>query len=255
MSEFSSAWKARFGGEAPMDLPELTATMARKSARGFLPDPLAEELKAALLGVAQCAATTCGLQMWSAVEVQLDQRERLWELTGKQDHVRAAPWVLCFCADHARAHQISADPAGLGTLEFFLMAAMDACFASERLCTSAEQLGLATCYVGSIRNRMPEVCELLSLPDRVAPLFLLLVGREDPADPTPLRPRLSPEAIRQPGGLDETYDARMRPYFDQMSRPSELSWSERLENRLREHHQRGRGHLVSWLRARGFDLE
>jgi FMN reductase (NADPH) len=60
-----------------------------------------------------------------------------------------------------------------------MVSLIDASLAAQNAALAAESLGLGICYIGGIRNKLPEVCELLKTPSRVLPLFAIVAGYPD----------------------------------------------------------------------------
>ena len=60
--------------------------------------------------------------------------------------------------------------------ETFLMASVDTAIAAQNTVIAAESEGVGCTYIGGIRNNLPKVMELLSIPNGVYPLFGLVMG-------------------------------------------------------------------------------
>lgn len=96
-------------------------------------------------------------------------------------------------------------------------------------------MGYGTCYIGGVRNDLPRLDEILSLPEGVYPLFGLCVGR--PAESPSERPRLPVDAILFEGAYPsdeqvladtDTYDETYRDYLrERGAKPEQVerSWS------------------------------
>ena len=142
------------------------------------------------------------------------------------------------CAD-SRRHQLIAAREGhpySPNFETFLLGVIDASLFVERASAALEAMGYGICYVGALRNHLPEVDRLLELPPGVFPLYAMSVGVPDGpptsswrADDAELRPRLPVDAVlmqnrylsdaellRQIAAADDTAAA----YYD--SRPTGL---------------------------------
>jgi len=199
----AEAFARRYGDTA---LPEpaawsaiLEAQFRHRSVRSYLPAPLEAGALELLIGAAQSAASSSNLQFWSVVAVEdAARRARLAVLAGNQAFIAAAPLLLVFLGDMSRAERIASvrgiAPEAIDYFEMFLIATIDAALAAQNAALVAESLGLGTCYVGAIRNRITEVAEELKLPPRVYPVFGLVVGHPDPATRTDVKPRL-PQSV------------------------------------------------------------
>ena len=87
---------------------------------------------------------------------------------------------------------------------------MDAALALQTCILAAETLGLGTCPISVLRNRIAEVARILELPDKVFPVAGLCLGY--PAQQGFISMRLPPEATvhidrYDDSGLAETVDA------------------------------------------------
>lgn len=69
--------------------------------------------------------------------------------------------------------------ANLENSEHFLVSSVDAALAAQNAAIAAESMDLGICYIGSIRNNLSQVDELLSLPKHVIPLFGMVTGVPD----------------------------------------------------------------------------
>jgi nitroreductase/FMN reductase [NAD(P)H] len=63
----------------------------------------------------------------------------------------------------------------------FMNAAVDAALAMQCFITAADYLGLGTCPISYVRNRIDDLAEILDLPDGVFPISGLCVGYPDDA--------------------------------------------------------------------------
>lgn len=144
----------------------------------------AEQIKTIVIA-AQAAATSSFFQVYSIIGVEdKKKRAKLAELTGNQSHVEHCGHFFVFCADlyrHLLAGEMEGTDVGaaLEETEKFMVGLIDTTLAAQNAVLAAESMGLGICYIGGIRNNLPEVCELLKIPDRVLPLFGLAVGYPD----------------------------------------------------------------------------
>jgi nitroreductase len=204
-SSAAQALAARYG-EADAPPPSLwngviDQILSHRSVRAYRPDPLPAGAVETLVAAAQSAASSSNLQLWSVVAVRdRERRARLAELAGGQKHIVQAPLILVWIADLARGHAIAerADRPveGLGYLESFLVAAIDAALAAQNAVVAAESLGLGTVYIGALRNKPQEVAQVVGLPPHAAAVFGLVVGWPDPDAPAAqVKPRLPQAAV------------------------------------------------------------
>jgi FMN reductase (NADPH) len=234
---------------------------AHRSIRKFKPVELSDADARRAVEAAQMAATSSNIQAYSLLRVRdAERRAQLAELCGGQPYVAEAGAFFVVCGD-LRRHLLVAEDQGLPNeqnLECFLLAAVDASLFAQNLVLAFEAMGLGICYIGGLRNRLPEVDALLELPAGVLPLYGLCVGVPD-QEPGQ-RPRLRHEAVlfeeRYPSD-DEMrahiaeYDERMRSYYEQRGKPG-YDWSGGLARRFRK---KTREHLAAFYRDKGARLD
>ncbi|MFD1017931.1 oxygen-insensitive NADPH nitroreductase [Thalassobacillus hwangdonensis] len=170
-----------------------------RSIRKFKPEKLSEEQVQTIVRSAQQASTSSYMMAYSIIGVTDEEvKDELAEIT-MQSYVKNNGHLFIFCADYhhvtSQAPQSTYDKmlANLENSEHFLVAAIDAALAAQNAAIAAESLGLGICYIGSIRNNISRVDELLHLPDHVIPLFGMVVGV--PAHQPEQKPRLPLKAV------------------------------------------------------------
>jgi len=230
---------------------------AHSTVRAFESTPLSSGDLERAIAAAQCAATSSNMQGYGLIAVEdASERARLAELCGNQPQVREAGAFLVVCGDLARQARVC-ERAGaplFANLEAFVLATIDAALFAQNLVVALESLGYGTCYIGGLRNRLPEVDALLELPRLVLPLFGLCVGtpRERPAT----KPRLAPGAVLHRGryrdraatlsDVDE-YDACMTAYYEARGK-AHHTWSGAIARLLTEPR---RSHLYDYYTNKG----
>lgn len=259
------AWRLRFGVDPPLEANGLHDFFLHRSVRNYSERPVSEGLVRSLIGAAQSAATSSNLQMWSVISIQDPRkREAVASLCANYDHVRKAPWFFAFLADHYRLRQAAAKvgetAAGLGYLEYLIMAVVDAALAAERFVCAAESRGLGICYIGALRDHADRVKELLDLPEGVFGVFGMCLGW--PAEPLTahIKPRLRTDAVwfresynREPS-VDE-YNDRMTEFYEAEHMKGNFNWAMRSGRRVDRNHLTGREILKEWLATQGMGLE
>lgn len=257
-----AAWTKRFGLSAPVTIDSVRPLLAHRSVREYSDAEISHDTIKLLIGAAESASSSSNLQLWSVVSVQdKNRREELAKLCGDQDHVRKAPWFLCFLADHYRLRKAAAargeQAAGLDYAEFALMAAIDASLAAERLVCAAESMGIGICYIGALRNDPAGVHKLLNLPKGTFGLFGLCIGYPAENSKAEMKPRMLPgdvwfeETYNTEANCDE-YDLRMRPFYESQGMKGSVTWSMRSARRVDGNHMTGREVLKEYLESQGF---
>ena len=102
-----------------------------------------------------------------------------------------------------------------------MIAVIDTSLLAQNIVLAFESMGYGTCYIGGLRNNLPEVDAVLGLPQLVCPIYGLCVGR--PAQEPQPRPRLATEAILFENNYPDdetilasvaTYDAAYKAYME-----------------------------------------
>lgn len=260
---FVEAWERRYGSKPSEEVHELARFLAHRSVRRYSKEPVPESMVTALVAAAQSAATSSNLQLWSIVSIQdPERREKIAKIAADQHQIREAAWFFAFLADHYRLHAagkgVDQDTSGLEYMEFFLMAAVDAALAAERMVCAAESLGLGICYIGALRNDPEAVKELLELPEGVFALFGLCIGWPEEGASYPIKPRLPQTSIWFRERYDRNvsvseYDERMRNFYVSEGMKGEFTWSMRSARRTSL--LTGREVIQEWLKKQGFNLK
>ncbi|WP_338470554.1 oxygen-insensitive NADPH nitroreductase [Niallia sp. XMNu-256] len=153
-----------------------------RSVRQFEDKPLSKEQIEVIVQSAQAASTSSYIQAYSIIGVtDGEKKQKLAELAGNQGYVAKNGHFFVFCADLYR-HELIGEmeqtdvDESLESTEKFMVMVIDAALAAQNAAVAAESLGLGICYIGGLRNNLPEVCKLLKTPKRVIPLFGLAVG-------------------------------------------------------------------------------
>lgn len=263
--------QARYGADAVPAAGQLNEVLRRllthRTVRAYLPDALPPGTLATLVAAAQSAPSSSNLQLWSVIAVEdAGRKARLAQVAGGQAHIEQAPLFLVWIADLSRADRVAAAHGrtleGCDYLESFMVAAIDAGLAAQNAAVAAESMGLATCYVGALRNDPERVAAELGLPPRAMALFGMCVGRADPARPSYIKPRLpqpmvtfreryAPVAEME---LVASYDERLAA-FSRAHGMGDVNWTGRVFARMGSlKGLNGRERMRSMMKALGFEL-
>ena len=243
--------------------PTIELLTAHRSIRAFTPEPIEQAKIETFIKAGQAAATSSFIQACTVIQVNNPQkRAALAEYSGNQPYVVSAPVFLVFCADMHR-HKIACDlhhaDMQSGFTEQFMTATIDCALFAQNVAIAAESEGLGIVYIGGLRNQIANVSELLSLPDKVYPVFGLCIGYPDqnpevkPRLPLPMVLKQDTYTDAQDTALLADYDNEIREYYrNRTGGNKEMSWSEQISGMLVKE---ARPHMLSFLQSKGYLLK
>ena len=175
-----------FDLEIPTDVPDgVKALLNRRVIRKYKTSPISEQTMALLLSAAQSAPTKSNLQQYSIVIIRDPEvRNTVAELVPSMPWLKNAPVIAIFLGDVRRIRklaEIRGHTYQNNNADTFMNAAVDAALAMQCFITAADHLGLGTCPISYVRNRIDDLAEILDLPDGVFPISGLCVGYPDDA--------------------------------------------------------------------------
>jgi nitroreductase len=190
-----------------------------RSIRAFKPTPIANELIESVCSDAIAGGSSSGnLNSVSLILTRDEERKKkLFELHFKQPMILQAPLLITFCADWHRTRTWLAMRGARDNFNNLLgyhVAAFDAMIVAQNACLGFEAHGLGICYMGTTLHSMPEIAELLELPETCAPVTTIVVGYPDEnpnkRDRLPLSAFLHEERYRAttPEEIETTYRER-----------------------------------------------
>ncbi len=192
---------------------------SHRSIRAFKSDPIDQVLIESVCADAIAGGSSSGnLNSVSLILTRdEDRKKKLFELHFKQPMILQAPLLITFCADWHRTREwlrLRGARDNFNNLLGYHVAAFDAMIVAQNVCLGFESHGLGICYMGTTLHSMPEIAELLELPETVAPVTSIVVGypNEDPAkrDRLPLPVFLHDERYRAttPDEIESAYRER-----------------------------------------------
>lgn len=273
---YADELRARFGfdvelGDELLDEPWLRRLLTRRTHRRYSDRAVPDSLVRLLLAAAFSASSKSDFQQASALWLKdRERRDRLAALFPDMPWIGASPVFLVFLADARRLDRIGelrGKKQDNGALEGFFNAAVDAALALQTCILAAETLGLGTCPISVLRNRIAEVAAILDLPDKVFPVAGLCLGY--PAQTGFVSMRLPLEATvhidryddsglaASVDGYDRRRDAR-HSIKDRQRDPARFGtaefygWS---EDKARQAATPEGAGFAAWLKAHGFTLD
>jgi FMN reductase [NAD(P)H] len=268
--------RARFGieGEPAEELPDdpwLRRVLVRRTQRRYADRAVPDSLVRLLLAAAFSASSKSDFQQASCLWLkERGRRDRLAALFPDMPWIGAAPVFLVFLGDARRLERLGTlrgHALDNGALEGFFNAAVDAALALQSCVLAAETLGLGTCPISVLRNRIAEVAEIIGLPDKVFPVAGLCLGY--PAQSGFVSMRLPLAATVHVDCYDDTglaeavesYDRRRdarHSIADRQRAPERFGtasfygWS---EDKARQAITAEGAGFATWLKAHGFTLD
>ncbi len=156
----------------------LEAIKERRSIRAFTDGKVSEKDVERLIDAARWAPSAGNTQPLELVVIKdKEMKRKLSEAALNQTFIQKAPVVIVVCADLNRSSR------GYGSRGERLYSLQDTAAATENILLAAQELGLATCWVGAFRDK--EVAKAVKAPKNMKPVAIVPVGH--PAE-RPLAP-------------------------------------------------------------------
>lgn len=153
---------------------------SRRSLRVFSDKDISEEDRELILRAALEAPSAGNMTLYTILDIR-DQamKEKLSVTCDNQPFIAKAPMVLVFCADYYRWHRAfekNCEYVRTPDKGDFHLACADTFIAAQNCVVAAESLSLGSCYIGDITENFEVHRELLSLPEYVVPVCMLVIG-------------------------------------------------------------------------------
>ena len=147
----------------------LEAIKERRSVRAYTDEEVSEEDVERLIEAARWAPSAGNIQPWAFVVVkEVETKRKLSYATLNQTFIQKAPVVIVVCADVTRSSRI------YGSRGEKLYSLQDTAAATENILLAAQELGLATCWLGAFREN--EVAKAVKAPRNLRPVAMVAVG-------------------------------------------------------------------------------
>jgi nitroreductase len=277
---YTNDLRARFGLDLDLGLEEgaelpyeqwLRQLLVRRTHRRYLDQPVPDAIVRLLLAAAFSASSKSDFQQASVLWVkERGRRDRLAALFPDMPWIGAAPVFLVFLGDARRLERIGelrGHKQDNGSFEGFFNATIDSALGLQSCILTAEAIGLGTCPISVLRNRIGEIAEILKLPDKVFPVAGLCLGYPD--QPGYISMRLPFEATVHVDDYDDSgladavdaYDKRRdarHSIGDRQRDPARFGtaefygWS---EDKARQGMIPEGAGFAAWLKAHGFSFD
>lgn len=163
-----------------------------RTIRAFKEQPLNEEQLTTLYEAARHTSTSMFMQQFSILHVTDPHLRTQVREISQQPYVGANGDLFIFIVDLYRNQQIREqegnDDGRLHTTDIFMQAVEDTTLAVQNFLTAAESMGLGGVILGSIRNNLEKLVQVLNMPKMTLPFLGIQVGVPD-QEPQ-LKPRL-----------------------------------------------------------------
>jgi nitroreductase len=154
------------------------AIKRRRSVRAYSDEKVSEEDVERLIDAARWAPSAGNIQPWEFVVVKdAETKRKLSDAALNQTFIEEAPVVIVVCADLNRSSS------SYGSRGENLYGIQDTAAATENILLAAQELGLATCWVGAFHEN--EVAKAMKAPRNMRPVAIVTVGHpaEGPTAP------------------------------------------------------------------------
>jgi FMN reductase [NAD(P)H] len=170
--------------ELPENIPSgVEVLLNRRVIRKYTAERINEKTMVLLLSAAQSAPTKSNLQQYSIIIISTKEvRDAVAELVPSMPWIKTAPVLAVFLGDVRRIRklaQLRGHNYQNNNSDTFMNASVDAALAMQCFMTAAGHLGLGTCPISYVRNRIDDLATILNLPDGVFPVAGLCVGYPD----------------------------------------------------------------------------
>lgn len=195
-----------------------------RTIRKFTEEQLTDEEVKTIVEAGQRASTSSNVMAYSIIGITDGNLKKELRKVSGQPYVEKNGYLFVICADLNRIALLGTEEEkakmrlNLESTEQFIMATIDGALVAQNMVIAAESMGLGACFLGSLRNDINRVDELLKLPEFVIPLFGLAVGH--PNHKPDIKPRLPFEAVFHENTYDEskhvhidTYDETLAAYY------------------------------------------
>lgn len=202
-----------------------------RTIREFTEEKVATEVLERLLQVANCTATSTGMQFYSIIRITDKKRKEEISKICNQEYVARVPELLIFVADLYRNAKILEEKgenlSSKNQMDRFFQGFTDACLAAQNMVCAIEELGMGAVYFGSILNDYDRLIELLHLPELTFPVVGLGFGYPNQAPQLKPRMKMAWKCFENQYVCYDNYLERIKDYDEEMTHYYDLRDSNR----------------------------
>lgn len=240
-------------------------TQQHRSVRHFKDEPLSKETVEKLVKAGQMASTSSYVQAYSIIGITDPEIKQALKVVSGQQHVVDNGYLFVYVIDYYRHSLINQETQGnmqpsFESAEGLLVGTIDVALAAQNVALTAEDMGLGIVYLGSLRNDVGRVSEILNLPEHVFPLFGMAVGVPSDDDQGSPKQRLPFEHVfhenqynadkEQQLNQIKQYDKDIQEYYEKRTQGKRSeSWSEQIKNMMSK---KTRPDILEKLNLKGF---
>lgn len=140
--------------------------------------------------------------------VRVTDRElltQIGEVSGGTMKLGKAPEFWLFCFDYSLLRRVGRLPEKI-PFQLFFLGINDCALACQNALTAAEAQGLGGVVIGGFNNAINAVCDILKLPQGVAPCIGLVLGKPDEVFREEQKPRLPMDWLIQENCFSDPYN-------------------------------------------------
>lgn len=218
--------------------------MSRTSERSYAKREISEVEKNLIIQCAIRAPTAGNMMLYSILEADQQQRQRLSITCDNQPFIAKAPLVLLFLADVQRwfdYYELSGVPEKCRELGIdfetpqeadLMLACCDALIAAQNAVVGADAMQIGSCYIGDIMENYEIHREMFELPRWVFPITMVCFGHSQRKQRKPsVVPRFPQESVHYKSHYKRLDEAGFEKMFEDRIRRSQHSgWVKDAEN-------------------------
>ena len=215
-----------------------------RSIRKFTTQEITKEQIRTIVDAGQCASTSSNVMAYSIIGITDEKIKKGLQKVSGQPYVEKNGYLFVICADLNRNFHLGTSVEQdqikevIESTEQFIVSTIDAALVTQNMVIATESLGLGACFLGSLRNKINRVDELLELPEYVIPLYGLAIGYPNHQPET--KPRLPFNAVFHENTYDsdkkqkfiQEYDQMLHSYYQERSTNNKVdTWTEQMRRK------------------------